>query len=246
MSFARHFLHRKFVVAKSRIPVEVRTKLRTYLFRKPRLAWLVAHADARTRLSLPDRDTEIVIDGFPRSANSFSLVSFLSVNPEARVSNHLHSPLSVHGARRFGIPMIMMIRNPREAVRSYIQFVEGVTPVSAIRMYSGYYRAALPFIDDIVVADFQEVVTDFASVVERCNQKFGTSFALPGPAPQFASDVQVTIRDHWAGHPGTAVARQDDRRPAAAIIAEFDEQAIEALAEAERLYEHIVGRDHAT
>lgn len=240
MTPLRRFLHGKFVAIKARTPVEVRTKFRTYLFRMPRLARLVAHADARTRRSLPNRATEIVIDGFPRSANSFSLVSFLSANPDVRISNHLHSPLSIYGARRFDLPMIMVIRNPREAVRSYIQFVERVTPESAIRMYVGYYRAALPFIDDIVVADFPEVITDFASVVQRCNQKFGTNFALPTPVPQFASDVQVTIRDHWAGHPGTPVAKQDDRRPAASIIAEFDDRAIEALAEAERLYEQIV------
>ena len=42
--------------------------------------------------------------------------------------------------------------------------------------YLSYYRRVLPLVDRIVLADFTEVISDFGAVIERCNEKFGTSF----------------------------------------------------------------------
>ena len=55
--------------------------------------------------------TDICIDGYPRSANSFTVRMFRKANPEAVIAHHTHSVANIKKAIECGIPVVVLIRN---------------------------------------------------------------------------------------------------------------------------------------
>ena len=65
--------------------------------------------------------TQLVIEGFPRSGNTFSVIAFEHAQREAvRIAHHLHVPAQIIRAARWQIPSIVLIRDPVDAVASLL------------------------------------------------------------------------------------------------------------------------------
>ena len=123
------------------------------------------------------RDTEVVIEGFPRSANTFAVVAFeLAQSESIRVAHHLHVPSQVIAAAKWGIPTIVLVRDPEEAILSLVQLQPHITFEQGLKDYVRFYRRILPYRKRFVVARFEEVSTDFGALIRRMNAHFGTSF----------------------------------------------------------------------
>jgi hypothetical protein len=122
-------------------------------------------------------DTELVIDGFTRSATTFALIAFqIAQNGHVRVAHHLHSASHVLAAVRRGVPALVPIREPEGAVLSTVIREPEVPLSQVLRSYVHFYRRLLPLADRVVLADFQSVTGNFGVVTRRVNERFGTSF----------------------------------------------------------------------
>jgi hypothetical protein len=122
-------------------------------------------------------DTDAVIEGFPRSANTFATIAFELAQPRpVRVARHLHVPSQIIAGTRFGIPTIVLVRDPEEAVLSLSLWTPHITLEDGLRDYVRFYRRILPYRDRFVVATFEQVSTDFGEVIRRLNERFGSSF----------------------------------------------------------------------
>lgn len=129
-----------------------------------------------------------VIDGYPRSANSFATKAFMAAQGGfVRVGNHVHSPANIIRGIRLGKPALVVIREPRDAILGYCAWsdqTEGDLPDVLMRCqlrlfvkrYIAFYSKLLPYIDQLVVAEFTEVTSDFGALISRLNEKFGTNF----------------------------------------------------------------------
>jgi hypothetical protein len=147
--------------------------------------WLCSH-DATSRLyaavqpkvrggMVTDR-TELVIEGFPRSANTYALAAFRCANgPEVVVADHLHSGRSVRVAADRGLPCIVLVRDPVDACTSMIQR-QPVRARTALEAYLRFYAQVTLVMDDVVVADFATTTGDFGAVVREVNRRFGTTY----------------------------------------------------------------------
>lgn len=72
------------------------------------------------RIISPQND--LVIEGFPRCANSFAVRAFRSCNDPAntlRIATHMHSPAQAIMGVHWKIPTLVLIRNPDQAVPSF-------------------------------------------------------------------------------------------------------------------------------
>jgi hypothetical protein len=122
-------------------------------------------------------DTEVVIDGFTRSASTFAVMAFqLSQDRPVRVARHLHAAAQLREAAKRGLPTILTIRDPESTVLSAVAREPHLTIGQALRSYVRFYMRIAPVCSRFVVADFAQVTKDFGMVVRRLNQKFGTSF----------------------------------------------------------------------
>jgi hypothetical protein len=176
-------------------PASIRYPIAAWLLDAP-IAWrLIRRVDPKLRhIGRVDRDTGVVIEGFPRSANSYARIAFLLANPDVEVCSHTHSYRTVTRAIELGVPVIVLIRDPEEAIASSTQYEGGVKPIVAIRGYRKFHRhiARIPS-DRLVLADFDEVVRDFGSVIARCNAELGTSFGVYERTPENEAKIRDVL-----------------------------------------------------
>jgi hypothetical protein len=123
-------------------------------------------------------NTEIVIEGFERSGNTFAVLAFSSsqLRP-VEIAHHLHAAAQVIQAARRGIPALVLIRQPEEAISSFLLFHPALSASQAMRTYLRFYAPLVPYRDRFVLARFDTVIRDFGSVIRCVNGKFGTEFA---------------------------------------------------------------------
>ncbi|MGH3926844.1 MAG: hypothetical protein ACRDTT_28930, partial [Pseudonocardiaceae bacterium] len=161
--------------ALERFSFDLKRSARTRLARSPRFFPLIVRG-RRTRLAglLATRNSDIVIDGPPRSANTFSVQAFRTVNPAVCVAHHMHAPAHVLLGVRLGLPVIVVLRPPRDAVLSEVVREPRKTIRRALAEWISFYDTVESVLDSIVVAEFRIVTSNYAVVIEAVNERFGT------------------------------------------------------------------------
>jgi hypothetical protein len=178
----------------------IKERLRRYLERKPTALklekWLQTHAGGhpaiyfslyrllRTRQNLKGvvtPDKLLVIEGFPRSGNTFARRAFIMAQGErfdkTRIAVHFHVPAQVIRAARWRIPTLVVIRKPKDAVLSFV-IRDPISVDQALKYYISFYKTVEKYRDAYVLGLFEEVTEDFGQVIKRINDKFGTTFSL--------------------------------------------------------------------
>ncbi len=126
-----------------------------------------------------DESTEIVIEGYPRSGNTFAVVAFQEAQQrEVRIGHHLHAPAQIMWAVKHDIPTLILIRSPVDAITSFLVYEGYLSVRQALIEYIRYYRTIFPFRRGFVVADFRDIIDDFGLTIRRINTHFGTSFSI--------------------------------------------------------------------
>jgi hypothetical protein len=122
------------------------------------------------------RDTELVIEGFGRSGNTFAVVAFqLAQDRPARVVHHTHAPAQVIRAAQLGVPAILLVRDPVHAAVSHMMY-RGVSARQALSAWIRFHARLLPYRPGFVVAPFEVVTSDLGAVIREVNRRFNTSF----------------------------------------------------------------------
>ena len=120
--------------------------------------------------------TELVIDGYTRSASTFAVYALqLAQETPVRLAHHLHAPAQLIEAARRRVPAIAVIREPEGAVLSQLIREPDVALRDALVGYARFYQSLLGCRDRFVIADFEEVTKDFGAVIRRVNERFGTA-----------------------------------------------------------------------
>lgn len=158
-----------------------------------RLGILQKHA--RRRVTEPD--DELVIDGYPRSANTFACDAFIvAQNREVKMGNHFHSPAQFALATKYGVPAMLVLREPVAAALSWTVFTEGkLTAADTLRNYVRFHRPLMALTDHFIVAPFEEVTSDFGLSIDRLNARFGTRFARFDHTPDAQADIFRWMED---------------------------------------------------
>ena len=142
-----------------------------------------------------NRDTEIVIDAYPRSGNTFATVAFqTSQKRPVKVAHHFHAPAVIAFAARNRIPTLTIIRDPRQACLSAVLLSQRISIQQAFREYICFYQTVVRFRPDIVVARFETVTSQFGKVVEKINETFGTAFDRFDDSGQSNQKVQEHLK----------------------------------------------------
>lgn len=151
---------------------------RLYVGKHPRLFFGAYSARTRYRDLLVNAETQIVIEGFPRSGNTFAVFAFRHAQGrDVRIAHHLHAPAQVTRAVERGVPTVVLVRDPLEAVPSLMLRDPRFSMDLALRYYVSFYEAVAEHRDGYVLATFEDVTRDYGAVLERVNARFNTGFA---------------------------------------------------------------------
>lgn len=215
----------------------------------PVLSELYVRGRGRLRRRRIQPRTRLVLEAFPSSASTFCRQAMLLANPDLEpddICSHTHAPRVVQRAVRRGLPCIVVVRDPQDAVSSLVQRFHGVEVETAFAYYTRYYGTLLPLTSAFVVAPFDIVTTDFASVVRACNERYGTTFAAPQEAGVSDDEVRADAERRLAvmrnAPPGSSAPppRRPARQKAADFLADRSEAEDRALQEAVAVYRSFV------
>jgi hypothetical protein len=147
--------------------------------------------------------TDLVIDGFQGSANSFAADAFLaSQTRPVMVAHHMHSPNQIIKAVRREIPTLVTIRDPAGACLSLTCRWPYVSMQQALRSYVGFYSALKPHVRQLVLSPFQLTTKHLDASITAVNERFGTDFDLTDP---------VAIERMKAEHGPNKRSKQEER-----------------------------------
>ena len=169
--------HSGNLIGCNHMQTDLRFALRSVLGRSPAVYFGIQRLWPSRRHLLVTKDTEIVIEGYPRSANTFAVAAFLLAQGRpVRIAHHLHVPVQIIQAVRWGIPTVVLIRKPEDAILSSLVRRPYLSAEWAARYYILFYRTIAPYREGFVVAPFEEVIHNFGQVILRINKRFGTTF----------------------------------------------------------------------
>jgi hypothetical protein len=165
------------------------------------------------------RHTEIVIEGYPRSGNTFAVAAFLfAQGREVQIARHLHAPAQVIAAIKAGVPAIVLIRKPADAVISMVIRHPQLSLTQALCEYLAFYEPLYPVRHTYVLATFEEVTHHFDNVIKRVNQLYQRTFNPFEHTPENVEKVFALVEDMDKENTGQAqisedkVARPSDER----------------------------------
>lgn len=183
--------------------------------------------------------TDLVVEGFPRCANSFAVQSIRLLcrrdGREFRFATHAHSPAHVLSGLRLGKPTLVVIREPKAAITSLqaLWRQSGVSVQSVnelLKRYAQFYEMLIPYRNQMVISEFRRTTSDYPSVIRELNERFKMNLSVV----ESHSDLEKLVMPQSKAHLGPS----DDRD---AIKQEtriyFDQQADPKLLErAKRAY----------
>tara|TARA_R100000027_G_scaffold38198_1_gene28159 strand:+ start:8940 stop:9644 length:705 start_codon:yes stop_codon:yes gene_type:complete len=125
--------------------------------------------------------TEVVIEGFPRSANTSSVYVYSYAQKRSvKVGHHLHVIAHVKYAIKRNIPCMVIVRRPLDCVSSLMVMQKGGDPKALLLDYISFYKPVLKYSDRLVVISFDKILgCGIGSAVEVLNSRFGTDFSVP-------------------------------------------------------------------
>ncbi|MCT8341117.1 hypothetical protein MG296_13710 [Flavobacteriaceae bacterium TK19130] len=165
------------------------------------------YAGKRYSRKIVNSNTDIVIEGYPRSANSFSVKAFKFANGnQYKIATHQHASPQVVEAVKMSIPTIVLIRKPQDAVLSYAalraathgleNFRSGYDMRWLLEDYIAFYENVRNVRNGFLLATFEEVLSDYGAVIEKVNQKFNTDFNAFEHTDENVSKVFSSAKKH--------------------------------------------------
>lgn len=129
-------------------------------YKKKELAVPYTRGSWRER-KLAGPETDLVVDGFPGSANSFvSNVIRSAIDRPARIESHFHYTVQLRRARHFGVPTIVVVRAPMDACSSQKSKVPEAWDWLIVLRWLHFYRYVDRRRDDFFIVPFGVVIRD--------------------------------------------------------------------------------------
>jgi hypothetical protein len=191
----------------------IRHNAKTFLGSRPSLLFPLFRRRKAFDDLLVSEATDICIEGFPRSANSFAVGAFEYAQTEpVTIAHHTHVPANAMRACEWGIPTVVLVRSPYDAIVSVValkkesQLVEeGVSEPAQlvsfrdwVHTWCTFYQTLNTFRNQacLVVAPFNLVIQDMGRVIKQVNSCFGTDFRLFEHTQENVNIVQSELGYH--------------------------------------------------
>lgn len=182
----------------------------------PRLFFAIYRHHPIEKAFIVTDDTEVVLEGFPRAANTFMVLAFqLAQERKVKVAHHTHVPAQLTRAVSFGLPAIVSVREPIDAVTSLKIFDPKISSSTYLSSYIGYHTYLESISDSVIIATFEDITLNFGSVILAMNDKFGTEFSAFSGSSQAVEKVYQAIEKiglEKTGRSGIGVSKPDPRK----------------------------------
>lgn len=168
----------------------IRTRSIVWLTERPYLFPVVQQLRDKRTGTFCTTNTELCIEGFESSANSFLYNVFRALKPSLSIAHHTHSVANLKRARKYGVPTIVLYRDPKDAIPSLVSRFRPSLKEAILR-YVHFYRYVSSIQDHVLLVSFEEATEKFETAVRRLEARSGLSFRTFNPA-----DIEARVVDH--------------------------------------------------
>ncbi|MCS3827492.1 hypothetical protein GGP85_002962 [Salinibacter ruber] len=171
------------------------------------------------------------------------------------VAHHTHVPANAMRACEWGIPAVVLIRSPydaivsRVALRKEVQRAEGeverphqvISFHNWMQVWISFYRSLDPNRKQkkLLVAPFQIVIQNLGRVIERVNVQFGTDFVPFEHSDEAVAAVHEELGYHSGPNERRETFKEETRMELDAAL-QADRSLQEKMDRAERLFDSFV------
>lgn len=196
--------------------------IKSFAWRHPAVAWLQPFArprQPRSRMQIREllrTNYDVIVDGYPRSANSRLACAIQVAAPNLRTRSHAHQMAHVRQAIvRHGKPAIVVIRKPGDAIAS-CAFHRRWSIAYATQYYEMYYRQLLDLIGrpNLLVVDFETVLSRLHATLRAIGSWYPSTFHLLRIPDELEAQVDRKIRELPWGKNSLTVSLPDAERAA--------------------------------
>lgn len=123
-------------------------------------------------------DTDIVLEGYPRSANTYLYrIIRAASGDKLKISHHVHRPQQVLMALRYRIPCFVIFRHPLDAIASYLVREPSFTVNRCMVDYLQFAQTTIAQVGQpgLYILTFDKIVADPKSVTHAILTKIGQS-----------------------------------------------------------------------
>ena len=121
--------------------------------------------------------TDITIDGFQRSANTYCYFYFKHLNNDLQIAHHSHSYRQIIYSVKNKIPTVLLIRNPLDAISSSFIYHNQKIPIKSLaKAWINFYKPLIPLTNKMVIANFDDSVDNFSTIIKNVNELYNTKF----------------------------------------------------------------------
>ena len=110
--------------------------------------------------------TDLCIEAYPSSANSYLCNLIKALNREIDIAHHTHSIANIKLAFRYNVPVVVIIRNPIEAISSRIARF-GLNIDYSICEYILFYNFIVKNKTKVLCINFNDVTDNIENVLYR-------------------------------------------------------------------------------
>jgi hypothetical protein len=126
------------------------------------------------------KNTDIVIEGFPRSGNTFAAAYFALMQQKAglnvKIAHHIHTIGQLKVTRKYNIPNIILLRNPEQSIKSLIIRHPEYNFHDACYIWKSYHKYLINNIRYFNIIEFEEFIKNphdiLSEVIRRESYKF--------------------------------------------------------------------------
>lgn len=153
---------------------------------------------------------DLIIDGFPRSANSYSTRLFQHLEPRFLIGNHLHSHAHIKYGLINNIPTIVLIRNPFDAIISLValkiinvyngnkkEFLQENSLKFTVKSYINFYRPLVKIKNKLVLLKFDDITKNPSKAIKKINKVYGFNLETDKKVIDFYSKlIFINAKSH--------------------------------------------------
>ena len=163
-------------------------------------------------------DTDLTIEGFPRSANSYLSRCLRTTHGQLGIATHLHHPANYLESVRLNIPTIVCIREPYDAILSWIalEHQSGTIRNTSEKHIEGTFLRLCSYFCDFnqpllylrgnsaILCPFEQSKDDINLIVKETNEVFSKDFQM------ISEDIKKgALEDRVAYHVGPNEEREE-------------------------------------
>lgn len=149
---------------------------------------LITRTDRRADRVWPS--TSVLVDGFPRSGNTFAVALIREAFPGLTVASHLHATAHVKQALADDVPAIVLIRDPVDAIASLSLREPRIPLRTMLRAYADFYESLAALRHELIAVRFERLVEDPAEMLRTVATRLGSQ-----PPPAVDQEFLARVRD---------------------------------------------------